>query len=48
MAVIQVATLVVISVNLCMEIANAVSYRGRIDALTRRVAELETMVGSSH
>ena len=48
MAFIQIATLVVISVNLCMEIVNAVAYHKRIDKLQRRVDALEAMVSGSH
>ena len=47
MAVIQIMTLVVISVNLCMEIANTVVYHKRIDRLQKRVEALEAMLGSS-
>ena len=46
MVFIQIATLVVISVNLCMEIGNAVAYHKRIDKLKERVAELEEMLSS--
>ena len=48
MAIIQIATLVVISVNLCMEIANTVGYHKRINQLEERIEALEAMVGSSH
>ena len=47
MAVIQIMTLVVISINLCMEIANTVVYHKRIDRLQKRVEALEAMLGSS-
>ena len=46
MAVIQTMTLVVITINLFMEIANAVSYHKHIDALKKRVQDLETMLSS--
>ena len=48
MAFIQTATLVIITVNLIMEIANAVGYHRRINQMEERIEALEAMVGSSH
>ena len=44
MLAVQIATLVIITVNLFMD----VSYRRRIDKLEARIEALETMLGSSH